>query len=92
MSDSRSPVPPGKDVRALFDKVQLGDLRYRTFAAQKTPPKTEPTHVVPQAAEAAPAAPPVSHPRRALNSVFEVNARLRIAPHQPTWLRAPVQL
>jgi cellulose synthase operon protein YhjQ len=83
LSDAGSPVPPGKDVRALFDKAKLGDLRYRTFAAQKTPQKTEPTYAVPQAAEVAPAIPPVSHPRRALHSVFEVNARLRIAPHQP---------
>lgn len=83
MSDARSPVPPGKDVRALFDKANLGDLRYKTFAAQKTPPKIEATYAVPQAAEVAPATPPVSHPRRALHSVFEVNARLRIAPHQP---------
>jgi cellulose synthase operon protein YhjQ len=83
LSDARSPVPPGKDVRALFDKVNLGDFRYRTFAAQKTPQKAEPAYVVPPAAEVAPAAPPVSHPRRALHSVFEVNARLRIAPHQP---------
>jgi cellulose synthase operon protein YhjQ len=83
LSDAGSPVPPGKDVRALFDKAKLGDLRYRTFAAQKTPQKTEPTYAVPEAAEVAPATPPVSHPRRALHSVFEVNARLRIAPHQP---------
>lgn len=84
MSDARSPVPPGKDVRALFDKVKLDDLRYRTFATQKTPQKTEATtSAVPQAVPAAPASAPVSHPRRALHSVFEVNARLRIAPHQP---------
>jgi cellulose synthase operon protein YhjQ len=84
LSDSRNPLPPGKDVRALLDKVNLGDLRYRTFAAPKTPQKTEPTHVVPQAVEAPPtASPAVNHPRRALHSVFEVNAKLRIAPHQP---------
>jgi cellulose synthase operon protein YhjQ len=83
LSDAGSPVPPGKDVRALFDKAKLGDLRYRTFAAQKTPQKSEPTYAVPRASEVAPATPPVSHPRRALHSVFEVNARLRISPHQP---------
>ena len=84
MSDSRNPVHPGKDVRALFDKVNLGDLRYRTFAAPKAPQKTEPTYAPPQAAEPPPSAPPAAdHPRRALHSVFEVNARLRIAPHQP---------
>jgi cellulose synthase operon protein YhjQ len=83
LSDARSPVPPGKDVRALFDKVKLDDLRYRTFAAQKTPQKTEPASAIPQAVQAPPATPPVSHPRRALHSVFEVNAKLHIASHQP---------
>jgi cellulose synthase operon protein YhjQ len=83
LSDARSPVPPGNDVRALFDKVKLGDLRYRTFAAQKTPQKNEPTYAPPQAADVTPAAPAASHPRRALQSVFEVNARLRIASAQP---------
>jgi cellulose synthase operon protein YhjQ len=83
LSDAGSPVPPGKDVRALFDKAKLGDLRYRTFAAQKTPQKSEPTYAVPRTSEVAPATPPTSHPRRALHSVFEVNARLRISPHQP---------
>jgi cellulose synthase operon protein YhjQ len=83
LSDARSPVPPGNDVRALFDKVKLGDLRYRTFAAQKMPQKNEPTYAPPQAADVTPAAPAVSHPRRALQSVFEVNSRLRIASAQP---------
>jgi cellulose synthase operon protein YhjQ len=83
LSDARSPVPPGKDVRALFDKVKLGDLRYRTFAAQKTPQKNERTYAPPPAADVTPAAPAVSHPRRALQSVFEVNAKLRIASAQP---------
>jgi cellulose synthase operon protein YhjQ len=83
LSDARSPVPPGKDVRALFDKVKLGDLRYRTFAAQKAPQKNEPTYAPPQAADVTPAAPAVSHSRRALQSVFEVNARLRIASARP---------
>jgi cellulose synthase operon protein YhjQ len=83
LSDARSPVPPGKDVRALFDKVKLGDLRYRTFAAQKAPQKNEPTSAPPQVADVTPAAPAVNHPRRALQSVFEVNARLRIASAQP---------
>jgi cellulose synthase operon protein YhjQ len=83
LSDARSPVPPGKDVLALFDKVKLGDLRYRTFAAQKTPQKNEPTYAPPQVADVTPAAAAVNHPRRALQSVFEVNARLRIASAQP---------
>jgi cellulose synthase operon protein YhjQ len=82
LSESQNPPSPGKDVRALFDKVKLGDGRDRTFAAQKTPQKAEPTYAAPQPAERAPAAPAASHPRRALQSVFDVNARLRIAPHQ----------
>jgi cellulose synthase operon protein YhjQ len=83
LSDSQNPRAPGKDVRALFDKVNLGDLRYRTFAAQKTPQKSEPAYTVPQAVDVTPAVPTANHPRRALHSVFEVNARLRIAPHEP---------
>jgi cellulose synthase operon protein YhjQ len=83
LSDPGNPLPPGKDVRALFDKVKLGDLRYRTFPAQKTPQKNEPTYAPAQAAEVAPAAPAASHPRRALQSVFDVNARLRMASAQP---------
>ncbi len=83
MSDSQNPPASGKDIRALFDKVNLGDLRYRTFAAQKTPQKTEPAPTVPQAVEVTPALPAANHPRRALHSVFEVNARRRIAPNQP---------
>jgi cellulose synthase operon protein YhjQ len=82
LSDSQNPPSPGKDIRALFDKVKLRDGRYRTFAAQKTPQNTEPTYAAPQAAQVVPAAPAASHPRRALQSVFDVNARLRIAPHQ----------
>ena len=37
LSDSRSsgPVPPAKDVRALFDKANIGSMRYLTFASQK---------------------------------------------------------
>jgi cellulose synthase operon protein YhjQ len=62
--------------------VKLGDGRYRTFAVQKTPQKTEPTYATPPAPPLAPVAPVTSHPRRALQSVFDVNARLRIAPHQ----------
>src|ERR1700682_3485316 len=62
LSDAGSPVPPGKDVRALFDKVKLGDLRYRTFAAQKTPQKNEPTYAPPQAADVTPDAPAVNTP------------------------------
>jgi cellulose synthase operon protein YhjQ len=63
--------------------VKLGDLRYRTFAAQKTPQKSEPTYAPAQTAEVAPGAPAPSHPRRALQSVFEVNAKRWMAPAQP---------
>ncbi len=85
MSDSRGPVPPGKDIRALFDKANIGDLRYLTFAAQKAPQKsaaTNPPAVAPEPAQAVSAA-NGSQLRRALNSVFEVNARLRIASSRP---------
>lgn len=78
MSDSRGPVPPGKDVRALFDKANIGDLRYRTFAAQKAPQRNEAERTPPVTAEPAPAA-NGSQLRRALNAVFEGNARLRVA-------------
>jgi Mrp family chromosome partitioning ATPase len=69
-------------VRALFDKAQIGDLRYVSFAAQKAPTKSE---AAPLPAEAAPPVASASGPhlRRALNSVFEVNARLRIASARP---------
>jgi cellulose biosynthesis protein BcsQ len=83
LSDPRGSASPGKDVRALFDKAQIGDFRYLTFTAQKAPAKNQ--------AEPMPStdvAPVVSagsgnHLRRALNSVFEVNARLRIASARP---------
>jgi cellulose synthase operon protein YhjQ len=83
LSDPRGPGSPGKDVRALFDKAQIGDLRYVSFAAQKAPTKSEAAPL--PGADAAPAVPPASGPhlRRALNSVFEVNARLRIAASRP---------
>lgn len=86
MSHSReSDVPPGKDVRALFDKANIGELRYRTFAAQKGLQKKEAERTAPLAAEPAPSAPPAhgSQPRRALNAVFEGNARLRLTPSRP---------
>jgi cellulose synthase operon protein YhjQ len=78
LSDSRGPVPPGKDIRALFDKANIGDLRYRTFAAQKAPQRNEAERTPPVTAEPAPAA-NGSQMRRALNAAFEGNARLRIA-------------
>jgi cellulose biosynthesis protein BcsQ len=92
LSDSGDPVSPGKDVRALFDKAHIGDLRYVTFAAQKTPTKNEaaPPRTAETKAAEAPAgeagalpAAGTNHVRRALNSVFEVNARLRIASSRP---------
>lgn len=85
MSDSRGPIPPGKDVRALFDKANIGALHYRTFAAHKAPPKSEAERIPPVAAEPAPPVPVVndSHLRLALNAVFEGNARLRIASSRP---------
>jgi cellulose synthase operon protein YhjQ len=83
LSDSRVGGSPGRDVRALFEKAHIGDLRYVSFAAQKAPAKSESAPLPP--AEAAQAVPPASgsHLRRALNSVFEVNARLRIASSRP---------
>ncbi len=70
--------PQAKDVRALFDKANIGDLRYRTFAAQKAPQRNEAERTPPVTAEPAPAA-NGSQLRRALNAVFEGNARLRVA-------------
>jgi cellulose biosynthesis protein BcsQ len=83
LSDSRSPGSPGKDVRALFDKAQMGDQRYVTFPAHKASLKGETS--LPPAIEAVAPMPAATgnQVRRALNSVFEVNARLRIASARP---------
>jgi len=83
LSGSQGPASPGKDVRALFDKAQIGDLRYVTFAPQKTPAKNEAAPL--PAVEAVPAKPALTgnHLRHALNSVFEVNDRLRVASSRP---------
>jgi cellulose biosynthesis protein BcsQ len=92
LSDSGDPASPGKDVRALFDKAHIGDLRYVTFAAQKTLAKNDAAPLkaaetkaaeVPAGEAAALPAAAGNHVRRALNSVFEVNARLRIASSRP---------
>jgi cellulose synthase operon protein YhjQ len=90
LSDSQGPISPGKDVRALFDKARIGDLRYVTFATQNTTAKSEVT--LPPSEEAAapepiavlPAGASVQH-RRALNAVFEVNAGLRVTSSVPGW-------
>jgi cellulose synthase operon protein YhjQ len=85
LSEPLDPVQPPKDVRTLFEKANIGSLRYRTFAAQKTPEIREGKSAPPIVAET-PAHVPVannSHQRRALNSVFEVNARLRITASRP---------
>ncbi|MGC2402249.1 MAG: cellulose synthase operon protein YhjQ/BcsQ [Acidobacteriaceae bacterium] len=82
MSDAQPPTPPGKDVRALFDKAKIGDVRYRTFAPQKTPAKNEPQHTPALSKQEPPAVAPaaeVSAPRRALSALFDGNAGLRIA-------------
>lgn len=85
MSDTRGPIPPGKDVRALFEKANIGDVRYRTFATQKAAPKSESQPTPPATVEPSPASPAANgnQPRRALNSVFEGNARLRVASSHP---------
>jgi cellulose synthase operon protein YhjQ len=87
LSDSRSsgPMPPAKDVRALFDKANIGNMRYLTFAAQKAPESSERINTPATVAETAAAMPAAnsSNLRRALDSAFEVNARLRIASSQP---------
>jgi cellulose synthase operon protein YhjQ len=87
LSHSRSSGPdsPAKDVRALFDKAHIGNMRYLTFAAQKTAESSEAQDAPVTVAEAV-APPPVahsSHLRRALDSAFEINNRLRIASSQP---------
>jgi cellulose synthase operon protein YhjQ len=86
VSDSQPPAPPSKDVRALFDKAKIGDVRYRTFASAKAPAKTEaPPAPTLSRQEAAPvtATPDGSHHRRALNALFDGNAGLRIASSRP---------
>ena len=87
MSYSRSsgPVPPAKDVRALFDKANIGNMRYLTFAAQTTAETSEGNNAPAIVAETV-APVPVAHSsnlRRALDSAFEINDRLRIASSQP---------
>jgi cellulose synthase operon protein YhjQ len=87
LSHSRSsgPVPPAKDVRALFDKANIGSMRYLTFASQKPAVSSEGNNTPAMVAEAVVPV-PVAHssiPRRALDSAFEVNDRLRIASSQP---------
>jgi cellulose synthase operon protein YhjQ len=87
LSHSRSsdPVSTAKDVRALFDKANVGNMRYLTFAAQKGPETSEASNTPAIVAEA-PAPMPVAHSsnlRRALDSAFQVNDRLRIASSLP---------
>ena len=87
MSDSRSsgPASPAKDVLALFDKANIGNMRYLTFAVPKAVESSEVKNTPAMVAEAVAPVPVVhsSIPRRALDSAFEVNDRLRIAPSQP---------
>jgi cellulose synthase operon protein YhjQ len=84
LGDSQDSGTPGRDVRALFHKANLGNNRYLTFAAQATPDvakrNSEP---VKRAEETAVPAAPASHLRRTLNSVVEVNTRLRMASTRP---------
>jgi len=87
LSHSRSsgPVPPAKDVRALFDKANVGSMRYLTFAAPEAAEISDGNNTPAMVAEAAAPA-PAAHSgnlRRALDSAFELNARLRIASSQP---------
>lgn len=87
MSDSESSRTgvPARDVLALFNKANLGSVRYRTFAAQKGAEPEEAPHSSALVAEAAPATlpAPANHPRHALNAVFAGNARLRIEAFRP---------
>jgi cellulose biosynthesis protein BcsQ len=87
LSNSRSsgPVPPAKDVRALFDKANIGGMRYLTFAARKAAGSGEEHNPPATVAEAAPALPVAtqSNQRRALDAAFAVNAGLKIASSQP---------
>jgi cellulose synthase operon protein YhjQ len=87
LSHSRSsgPVPPAKDVRALFDKANIGGMRYLTFAAPKAAESSEGNNTPAVVTEAVVSVPVTqgSIPRRALNSAFEINDRLRIASSQP---------
>ena len=83
MGDSHDSGSPGKDVRALFSKANLVNNRYLTFS-QKSPEISQRTS--PPAKSAEETVTPVtaaSHPRRTLNSVVEVNARLRLASARP---------
>jgi cellulose biosynthesis protein BcsQ len=81
VSDGQSPVSPGKDVRALFEKAKMGESRYRTFSEHKT--ANAEARPVPQESreEARPTAPVTSghSPRHALNALFAPSAGLRIA-------------
>jgi cellulose synthase operon protein YhjQ len=89
LSSSEAPdaTPPGNDVRALFEKANIGKMRYLTFATQNTPERNEGNSTLPVAAEPTvmPAVNDINdgNSRRALNSVLEHNARLRIASFRP---------
>jgi cellulose synthase operon protein YhjQ len=87
LSHSRSsgPVPPAKDVRALFDKANVGNMRYVTFDVQQTPDRSDVRNAPAIVAEAAPPIPVAnsSVPRRVLNSIFEGNAGLGLACLRP---------
>jgi cellulose synthase operon protein YhjQ len=85
VSPTPESTPPGRDVRALFDKANIGNMRYRTFAAQKAAETSErgSTPVVVPETVAPVAAVKNNNLRRALHSAFEVNTRLRIDSVRP---------
>lgn len=74
-------TPPAKDVRALFEKASIENMRYLTFGEPKAPERIVGDSVPANAAEATEALPTTNNgnQRRPLNSIFEANARLRIA-------------
>lgn len=83
MGDSQDPGAQGSDVRALFQKARLGNSRYLTFAAEKLPEAPRSSDPVKKVEESVSPSIPVSHARRTLNSVVEVNSRLRMASVPP---------
>jgi cellulose biosynthesis protein BcsQ len=81
VSDAESPVSPGKDVRALFDKAKIGESRYRTFAPQKgaTPAAQSVSAAGREEPRSTASVSGGSQPRPALNALFGANAGFRIA-------------
>ncbi len=87
MTDSRDSLSPAKDVRALFDKASIGNFRYRTCSKPKVLGKNETiadTLVrVPETAQPPISAPAQSNMRRALETAFDMNNKIRTATAQP---------